>query len=244
MTQKLGLRSSTARFGFTLIELLVVIAIIAILASILFPVFARARENARRSGCQSNLKQIGLGVAQYNQDYDERMPFVGQYINGGTELIWWGDTIQPYVKSYQLLVCPSQATQSNYTWMRPASGGYPTPYNVSYAVNAVKGGTAPAGSAVVFSESPKITSPWVEGWFFPDRSPSLAAFEDVVGTISATDMRSASMELSHFTHTDFGTAATTSVDKRHLEGANYLFLDGHVKFLKQTQPSMWTVTAD
>src|SRR5471032_187855 len=60
--------------GFTLIELLVVIAIIAILAAILFPVFARARENARRASCQSNLKQIGLGFQQYSQDYDERFP--------------------------------------------------------------------------------------------------------------------------------------------------------------------------
>ena len=59
--------------GFTLIELLVVVAIIGILAAILFPVFARARENARRASCQSNLKQIGLGIAQYTQDYDERV---------------------------------------------------------------------------------------------------------------------------------------------------------------------------
>src|SRR4028118_1774787 len=63
-----------SRSGFTLIELLVVIAIIGILASILFPVFARARENARRSSCQSNLKQIGLGILQYTQDYDEKLP--------------------------------------------------------------------------------------------------------------------------------------------------------------------------
>ena len=62
------------KMGFTLIELLVVIAIISILAAILFPAFARARENARRASCQSNLKQIGLGIFQYTQDYDERLP--------------------------------------------------------------------------------------------------------------------------------------------------------------------------
>jgi prepilin-type N-terminal cleavage/methylation domain-containing protein len=66
--------SSKSHSAFTLIELLVVIAIIAMLAAILFPVFGRARENARRSSCQSNLKQIGLGIMQYTQDYDERLP--------------------------------------------------------------------------------------------------------------------------------------------------------------------------
>ena len=98
--------------GFTLIELLVVIAIIAILASILFPVFARARENARRSSCQSNLKQIGLGMLQYTQDFDEKLPlvYVGQIDRGPGDTYpgyTWHDQIYPYVKSEQVFNCPS-----------------------------------------------------------------------------------------------------------------------------------------
>jgi prepilin-type N-terminal cleavage/methylation domain-containing protein/prepilin-type processing-associated H-X9-DG protein len=92
------------RRGFTLIELLVVIAIIAILAAILFPVFGRARENARRASCQSNLKQIALGIKQYVQDYDERFPLDG---SGTGDTIGWAYIIQPYVKSEQIFQCPS-----------------------------------------------------------------------------------------------------------------------------------------
>jgi prepilin-type N-terminal cleavage/methylation domain-containing protein/prepilin-type processing-associated H-X9-DG protein len=93
--------------AFTLIELLVVIAIIAILASILFPVFARARENARRASCQSNLKQIALGIKQYIQDYDERFPLDGSSDGSTTPVIGWAYIIQPYVKSEQIFQCPS-----------------------------------------------------------------------------------------------------------------------------------------
>ena len=90
--------------AFTLIELLVVIAIIAILAAILFPVFARARENARRSSCQSNLKQIGLGIAQYTQDYDEYYPR-GRFASGN-----WAQVVNtPYLKSTQVFECPSHS---------------------------------------------------------------------------------------------------------------------------------------
>lgn len=109
-------RRLTAR-GFTLIELLVVIAIIAILAAILFPVFARARENARRSSCQSNLKQIALGFAQYTQDYDEFYPWGWDrttapgtwpgYNTSASEPVLWPAKLQPYLKSKQIFKCPS-----------------------------------------------------------------------------------------------------------------------------------------
>jgi len=87
----------TRKSGFTLIELLVVIAIIAILAAILFPVFAKAREKARQTTCTSNEKQLGLAFAQYNQDYDENYP-VGITTNGHPGSAWAG-RIYPYVKS-------------------------------------------------------------------------------------------------------------------------------------------------
>jgi prepilin-type N-terminal cleavage/methylation domain-containing protein/prepilin-type processing-associated H-X9-DG protein len=132
------------RKAFTLIELLVVIAIIAILAAILFPVFARARENARRASCQSNMKQIGLGVLQYVQDYDEKYPIAwyGASYPGGYQDVdqttpgtpgmffkfctsgtcganyqnWlsWMDIIYPYVKSVQIFKCPSSVDTEQY----------------------------------------------------------------------------------------------------------------------------------
>src|SRR6056297_3918167 len=99
--------------GFTLIELLVVIAIIAILAAILFPVFAQARAKARQASCMSNLKQLGLGFEMYAQDYDEMLPVWGygnidNAENGPDEGFYsWDTVLEPYIKNVQILKCPS-----------------------------------------------------------------------------------------------------------------------------------------
>ena len=125
------------RRGFTLIELLVVIAIIAILAAILFPVFARAREAARKASCESNLKQIGLAVNIYKQDYDEVLPF---YVNGaswtwaGQANTYWGYFYQPYAKNQAIWRCPSQTTNS-------AAGAIGTSYGLN---GLLDGGSATA----------------------------------------------------------------------------------------------------
>lgn len=116
--------SCKRRPGFTLIELLVVIAIIAILAAILFPVFASARESARSTSCLSNIKQIGLAVLMYSQDYDERFPIPiydmspTDPVYGKSDQPWgvwlayhigWNHTVLPYVKNVQIFQCPSSA---------------------------------------------------------------------------------------------------------------------------------------
>jgi prepilin-type N-terminal cleavage/methylation domain-containing protein/prepilin-type processing-associated H-X9-DG protein len=104
------------RRGFTLIELLVVIAIIAILAAILFPVFAKAREKARQTSCLSNEKQLMLAVIQYVQDYDEHFPFAYNFPTGMN--MPWYQMIYPYMKNIQILQCPSGPTNVA-NWLSP-----------------------------------------------------------------------------------------------------------------------------
>ncbi|BCM89911.1 hypothetical protein IAD21_01761 [Abditibacteriota bacterium] len=132
---------SSFRPAFTLVELLVVITIIAILAAILFPVFARARENARRASCQSNLKQIGLGLIQYAQDYDEYLPFpmVGANARSGGNDVYsgyvWQDEIFPYVKSEQIFNCPSAR------FGNPGDADLPLPFRFSNPAGSTVRGT-------------------------------------------------------------------------------------------------------
>jgi type II secretory pathway pseudopilin PulG len=116
-----------------LIELLVVIAIIAILAAILFPVFAKAREKARQSSCLSNTKQIGLAFMQYAQDYDERLPAMRDGL-GGT----WVDFVMPYCKNSQVFKCPSHSIATT-----PAYS-----YGVSYNNLMTDAGTGPSGTSL------------------------------------------------------------------------------------------------
>src|SRR5713101_3624685 len=103
------------RVAFTLIELLVVIAIIAILAAILFPVFAQAREAARKATCISNTRQIGLALMQYCQDYDETVVPNNNQVTGSASSTWlsWPDFLQPYIKNKQVFICPSSSRNSS-----------------------------------------------------------------------------------------------------------------------------------
>lgn len=127
------------RSGFTLIELLVVIAIIAILAAILFPVFAQAREKARAITCISNLKQIGLGMIQYSQDNDEQVMAAWNGSNAYPGTARWMDLTQPYIKSTAVFNCPDAADRIYvpYQFAYLKEGGYAL--NVAYYVNDTDG---------------------------------------------------------------------------------------------------------
>lgn len=230
-------KSKKQRSGFTLIELLVVIAIIAILAAILFPVFGRARENARRSSCASNLKQIGLGVMQYTQDYDERMPSSrmnpGNVDGGGGN---WQNMVQPYIKSYQLFACPSNTrntvlVEDGYD----PNIGPPSKAVASYAAQTEAGGSGPGGSGAG-SNGAAFGPRGVSG-------PNISEFTSSSQTIMVVDANTASSDFRSTNGLWNSTNAQASGGKPalfvgHLSTFNVLFADGHVKSMKPLQTIM------
>ncbi len=152
--------------GFTLIELLVVIAIIAILAAILFPAFAKAREAARRSSCSSNLKQIGLGVMQYSQENDENYMYL--YVPNPAAVqfgvVCWQHNVQPYLKSMDLFKCPSNPNNSQSFWKAIPSLNLPD-VPLSYSANPKLFGKAMAtvnapASRIMVSEASGYGMGW------------------------------------------------------------------------------------
>ncbi|MFW6438005.1 MAG: DUF1559 domain-containing protein [Armatimonadota bacterium] len=201
------------RTGFTLIELLVVIAIIAILAAILFPVFARAREKARQTSCQSNSKQLGLAFMMYVQDYDEMMPRSWIGTNDDMGYIW-ADCVYPYINNLQVFTCPSTSNGAR-RYGRPNSYGFDNinrsylgySYNVNY-----------------YSGSDGMT---------PPRGASLAQIVKPAETILLTDSDGGFFETASSTSID---SCFTSGDDEvyiHNEQCNTTFADGHVKSMNQ-----------
>ena len=224
--------------AFTLIELLVVIAIIAILAAILFPVFARARENARRSSCQSNMKQIGLGFAQYSQDYDEFYPIASaqNVPNTTPNEMSWDREIQPYMgvnvatnKSPTIFACPSD-------YLARSGGNTTRSYSmVSSSVGSPTQSFGVVGTRITDFGGVIGNTVWPGRHLAEIPAPSETFL--VAETVEAGN-RFASYNRAYV---DCPTGCTTSQDSGiaskflHFEGWNYLFVDGHVKFLRPEQ---------
>lgn len=213
--------------GFTLIELLVVIAIIAILAAILFPVFAQAREKARQSVCISNEKQMGTALLMYSQDYDQRLPGdimgypstyptapVGQQASGYTT---WDLTLQPYVKNLGIFLCP---THTPHGWVPWQTWWSPKPrimadYGLNYTlVHPPEPPTYPSNLSGAIDQVPKPSE-----------------------TLLAVDLNS-SYKLYMFT--PWYNPALFPTRPRELQthngGANFIYCDGHAKWI---QSSSW-----
>ncbi len=229
--------------GFTLIELLVVIAIIAILAAILFPVFAQAREKARAISCLSNENQIGLSIMMYEQDYDENGPVgIDNWYSGSG----WAGMVYPYLKSVNVLKCPDDTSESvvsyayNSNFVHPqgfvwtgTSSNPPTTYPLAQL-------NEPASTVQLYEVTgnydPTTTSWYNDYTIAQGADYGSPAGNDVnyakgVGSWSNPINLKQATGYTFDTHNYSGFASPTG---RHSNGSNYIFCDGHAKWL---QPS-------
>jgi prepilin-type N-terminal cleavage/methylation domain-containing protein/prepilin-type processing-associated H-X9-DG protein len=226
--------------GFTLIELLVVIAIIAILAAILFPVFAKAREKARQTSCTSNERQIGLGFAQYTQDYDEKFPYGN--VNSGTDPSGWAAQIYSYEKSTGIFKCPDDPGTSTVV-------GGQTEIPISYGMNSdLSGGPtlavldSPSKTVLGFEVSSALGAPTA---VTDSNSPAGNGIGNVAATTPGSAIAGqltpsgALYETGNMNGSVPSSATLPSGDPYdqsysgggwHSGGANYVYCDSHVKW--------------
>jgi prepilin-type N-terminal cleavage/methylation domain-containing protein len=213
------------RSGFTLIELLVVIAIIAILAAILLPVFASARENARKSSCQNNLKQLGIAVIAYTEDYDELTP-------GGAGNYNWDNQMYSYIKSSGVFKCPDDASNP------PASGllnSYAWNNNAAYETNLSRL-SYPANTFAIVEYQAALMAGNPTGQSAPNGNLGVGTGASVSATAgTAAVLAAAPAVLNNVTPSLVGAAFVSgNVASNGVHGGkagdNYLCFDGHVKY--------------
>lgn len=224
--------------GFTLIELLVVIAIIAILAAILFPVFARARENARRSACQSNLKNLGLAALQYIQDYDEKVMH-GNMTNVNYIGMGWAGQLTPYTKSNDLFRCPSEAGRPTVGAVAP-NKYYSYRYNIGLVRDQQGAGNNNWDKIVNIaqvSQSSRTVMMYESSAYAFTMAPDEASSS--AGNGERTDSAGNGIPAGCPMLPVAGWISTMPVGPyvRHLDGANFLAMDGHVKWLRSSEVS-------